>query len=59
MIPPAFIGGHFEFIRHPWVAEFEDLDVENIDCFFLKTRSGLKMSLPVSLFGCTPTPLGF
>ena len=31
-IPPgAFIAGHFEFICHPWVAEFEDVDMENID----------------------------
>ena len=30
-IPWAFIGGHFEFICHPWAAEFENVDVENID----------------------------
>ena len=30
-IPPAFIGAHFKFICHLWVAEFEDVDVENID----------------------------
>ena len=31
MIPRAFIGGHFEFICHPWVAEFEDVGMESID----------------------------
>ena len=30
-LPPAFIGDHFEFICHPWVAEFEDVDVKYID----------------------------
>ena len=26
-----FIGGHSEFIYHPWVDKFQDVDMENID----------------------------
>ena len=55
-------------------AEFEDVDMENIDIlvgyyyslqilslklFFQNKRSVLLMSLPIYLFGCTHTPLGF